>query len=170
MSYFNETRIAATVFRKNIQISNFMKIRPGGGGRVVACGRTDGRTDGEKDRHAWLSNSLFFSQFCERAWKWTSYLTENHHVDRTVKIWCYLQIWIIVICLKNRVARCGAFHCHSSSHILLISPAPNCSKTFYYLFHILQYYLPVHDYYHYYFISSACSVACMWLKPYYQTP
>lgn len=32
-------------FWKNVQMSNYMKIRPVGGGRVVTCGRTDTQTE-----------------------------------------------------------------------------------------------------------------------------
>jgi hypothetical protein len=46
---------------KNIQISNFMKIRPVGAGLFFAGGQTDGRTDG----HDEVSSHL--SQFCEGA-------------------------------------------------------------------------------------------------------
>jgi len=51
LSDFNETWIFSTEFRKNFQVSNFLKIRPVG---VVSCGRTkDRQTDryDETDTH-----------------------------------------------------------------------------------------------------------------------
>ena len=41
LSDFNENRILKTNFRKNIQISNFMKIRPVGAELSQADGQTD---------------------------------------------------------------------------------------------------------------------------------
>jgi len=56
-SDFSETRIFATDFRKNPQISNFMKIR--------SVGAELFQTDGQTDRHDEANNG--FSQFCELA-------------------------------------------------------------------------------------------------------
>jgi len=61
LSDFNKTWIFSADFRKNTQISNFMKIR-----RVGAeLFRADGRTDGQTDRHD-EANSRF-SKFFEHA-------------------------------------------------------------------------------------------------------
>jgi hypothetical protein len=43
--YFNETWIFAANFRKNTQISNFVKICTVGADLFHACGRTEGQTD-----------------------------------------------------------------------------------------------------------------------------
>jgi len=48
-------------FSKNIQISNFMKIRP----VEAELYHADRRTDGQEDRHDEANSG--FSQFCERA-------------------------------------------------------------------------------------------------------
>jgi hypothetical protein len=45
LSGFNGTQIFSKDFRKNTQISNFMKIRPVGTELFCEYGRTDGRTD-----------------------------------------------------------------------------------------------------------------------------
>jgi len=54
-------------FFKNLQISNFMKLRP----VVPELLRADGRTDGQNDRYD-DANSCF-PQFCERAYKILSF-------------------------------------------------------------------------------------------------
>ena len=64
LSDFNETFIFSTYFRKNTQISNFIK-NPLSRSRVVSCGRTDGRTDRQTDGYD-KTNSRF-SQFCQCA-------------------------------------------------------------------------------------------------------
>ena len=46
LSDFNETRILSPDFSKNIQIQNFMEIRP----VVALLFHADGRTDGQTDR------------------------------------------------------------------------------------------------------------------------
>jgi hypothetical protein len=78
LSDFNETWISSADIRekKPPQMWNFMKIRPVGAklfhAGVRACGPTDGRTDGQTDRHD-EANSRFL-QFSERAQKWREYL------------------------------------------------------------------------------------------------
>jgi hypothetical protein len=52
-------------FRKNIQISNLMKIRPTGNELFHGDGRTDGRTDGWTHRHDEANSRI--PQLCERA-------------------------------------------------------------------------------------------------------
>ena len=47
------------IFSRNIQIQNFMKIRPVEDEIFFPCGRTDGHGEG----------NIRFSQFCESAWK-----------------------------------------------------------------------------------------------------
>jgi hypothetical protein len=61
LSDFNQTAIFLADFFKNTQISNFIKILPGGAGLFHADGRTEGRTDGHDE-----GNSRF-SQFCGRS-------------------------------------------------------------------------------------------------------
>jgi hypothetical protein len=60
LSGFSEIWICSTGFRKNAQISNFMKIRT----VEAELHHEDGRSDGRTDRHD-ESNSRF-SQFCKR--------------------------------------------------------------------------------------------------------
>ena len=59
LSDFN--KIVSTDFRKNTQISNFMKIRPVGVELLHADGQMDGRMEGHDE-----ANSCF-SKFCESA-------------------------------------------------------------------------------------------------------
>jgi len=51
------------IFKKNIQISNFMKIHPGGAEVFHADRWVDGQTDGHDEANS------YFSQFCECAKK-----------------------------------------------------------------------------------------------------
>jgi len=60
LSYFNDTLIFWTDIRKNIQISNIMKIRPVGAELFHVDGRTDGRSDMTK-------LIVAFRKFCKRA-------------------------------------------------------------------------------------------------------
>jgi hypothetical protein len=60
LSDFNETRIFSRDFRKNTQMSNFMKIHPVGAELFHAAGQTD--------EHAVHDNAKStFSTFCEIA-------------------------------------------------------------------------------------------------------
>jgi len=77
LSDFHETWIFSTIFSKNIQISNFMKICSVGG-RVVACGQTDRHDEANffflrffakapnkrRGRHSWWSVDVVKSCPC----------------------------------------------------------------------------------------------------------
>ena len=59
LSDFNETWIFSTGFSKNIQISNFTKLRPVEAELFHANGWTDVRTDGRTDRQTDMKNLIF---------------------------------------------------------------------------------------------------------------
>ena len=67
LSDFNETWIFLNIFLKNNHILNFANIRSVATELFHADGWTDGRTDGDTERHD-SANSRFL-HFFERAWK-----------------------------------------------------------------------------------------------------
>ena len=88
LSDFNETLIFSTDFRKNAQISNFMKIRYVGA-QVVPFGRTDVLTNRHDD-----DNSRF-SHKCEKRLKLLYHFSAccNHtYLHSFIRMWLYCWI------------------------------------------------------------------------------
>jgi len=83
----------STSFRKNTQISNYMKIRPVRAKLFHADGRMDGRTDRYDE-----ANGLF-PQFCEWAWETSSNSKMKYFILRYIII--VIVIVIIMYCDNN---------------------------------------------------------------------
>jgi hypothetical protein len=73
LSHFAQTSIIFDSLSKNVQISNFMEIRPVGAELFHVDRRTDGRTDRNDDGNTRSSSS----QFCERRLKKCGHATKR---------------------------------------------------------------------------------------------